>query len=407
MKKHFRILLVGSIGLLSMANQKCEKKPAPGPVVPQQRELKRKVQMGPIQAPQVMLPPSVVDQRLKSSDQYFDNANMRVFDLAFVANAQVFRLLDGAGFTTSGIDPSFDYVGGVPSDPNDEAEKDFFQCQPKYSSPQAKLSLEGAFEKPLSKVVSNEAACLINYPQGILHGQITGYDFSGSNGFSLHGTITSGIGVSGGFESIVDTYKMGAEMQLVKPGFVAQGNEVVAFGDAIVESKSKGLKVDAMLGLLGFGYSNYKSTPIFSVVEDSLTRTLASLRQRWQKKEPWYSYVLNDCDQYAYINAGNETNLLKGDIVKMIEVQRTWAGEACKSRIQNELPNDDIADALACGEVKYVGRNISKIRILKGDEAKSFGCPYLTQSIPPGSIASLVVKVEDRKDLKKAAPAQP
>ena len=325
------------------------------------RELRRRVQMGRVLAPKITLP---------------QGGN---FDFQYVANAQMYDILTKTqSFSTATIDPgkTFDTSGLS----QDEAAQ-FNQCSDPDDVAAANLQVQGKIME--KSVISQKAACMIDMPQGIVAGHILDFTLKNSGGLSLKlANVPFLPGASFTFKS----YELALEMHVMHPleaGGIAAGDRKI-IATTSTQAFAHDFGVNLQLNFSGFelGPSYYYNSPLRKVLDQGLTDAVKDLKTQWNKQEGWYAMVLRNCDKYIYINAGNasDAGLVKGDIVKIQNVDYRWSGDACDSQLMGSA--DYLGGPVAYARIESVGDNMSAAVIIEKDPAY----PYSTeQVIKPGA----------------------
>lgn len=375
------LLLV--LGLLSMGNQSCQQKPP----VDEGRILRRRVQMAPIQAPEIELP-----QQL----------GRKKFDFAFVANMQMYDILSKTqSFTTATIDPSQTWD---PADLGDDGKARFNQC-----GDDGDVGVENLnyWTNSKAQAISRDAACMIYMPQAKLEGSII--DF----------TLVSDVGVSLGLAGIPFLSSVDFNMQRYMVSAELRAKHPLEIGDhyfSTVIMDKWGTDWGGALGLnfgeLQVGPKGYFRTPLRRMVNEVFTEAVTQLRNNWNTDEPWYAMVMKNCDNYIYINGGygNDVGLKVGDIVRIQNVKYMWDDQACKSQLFGEIRSETVAYA----KVTAVGRNISEAWIIKDDQqypaSKYVIYPgsrvYMEKMVEPPKPAAQTQQVAQSTPTKKAAPVK-
>lgn len=298
----------------------------------EERQLRRRVQMGKITTPPLGLP-----------------GNGGYFDFQFVANAQMYDILRRTqSFSTATIDPAKTYD---PSGLSDDEAQVFNQC----ADP---VEIAGRFQS--KSTISENAACMIDLPQGVVSGSFLNFQLVGSGGASLSlAEVPLLPSLSFDFQS----WELSLSLQVMDPLVPGQ-----AIATTSQQSYSSKLSAAATLNLSGFalGPRAYYESPLRQVVDDGLTQAVEHLKDQWNQASPWYAMVLRNCDKSIYINGGNKTDagLIVGDIVRIHNVRYRWAGNVCQSTLLGSTINEE---AVAWAEVTSVGDTISVARVIDND----------------------------------------
>lgn len=359
---------------LSMGAEKCTKKPEPQP---EPRQLRRRVQLAPIQAPVIELP---------------EQLGRKKFDFAFVANMQMYDILSKTqSFTTATIDPNETWD---PSDLNEDSKDRFNQCG---DADDVGVQNYHYWSNSKMQAISRNAACMIYMPQAKIEGSVI--DF----------TLTTDIDVSLGLKEIpflnfvkfkMSKYMISVDLRAKHPMEIGDHY----FSTVIMDKWAKdwGASVGLDLGALTLGPSGYFKTPLKNMVNEAFTEAVKKLRDQWTADEPWYAMVMKSCDKYIYINGGygNDVGLKTGDIVRIQNVKYFWDDQVCKSRLIGEIRGETVAYA----KVTTVGRNISEAWIIQGDPNYPMNEKYV---IYPGSRVYMEKMVEEKPaDPNPKAPKQ-
>lgn len=341
-------VILGVAGSL-MGNQGCKEEPKE-----EKRELRRRVQMGSISAPQMVLP---------------QQAGGGTFDFSIALNGQLQKVLrESKTFSTAGV--FYD-----PKTVTENDKKEFYQCSA--SSPTK------AFE------LSEDTACMINMPLGYVSAQMI--DFRFQRGTSVDIGIT-GLDVLEGLSFDFQKAKFTMNLQAQNPilGLETNGHTLAA-----VEGKSHmnslGGKVSLNFGFLKLGLGGWLKTDMAKVVEAGLADGLNSLKSDWDSNDlgsgmeniagGWYAMVIKDCDVGIMIAAGNKSDagLQAGDILEVYNMQYDWYGKSCNSRIRSMISTTDTP--IAYVRVVKVSDTVSRAVIIENDPK----FPYQDINIKPGA----------------------
>lgn len=359
-------LLFGVV-VTSMGNQKCEEE------APKVRELKRRVQMGAVKAPNIQLPQG------------------GQFDFQYVANAQIYNILQNTqAFSTATIDPAKTFD---PSGLSQEEAQVFHQCE---DEEQDVFTVNGAHQK---STFSQLAACMIDMPQGIVSGNILDFTLTSRAGVNLKlNQVATLSGASFEFQK----YELSVTMRVMHPlqrGGIAPGDRKVITTSA-QEKQSKDYGVGLSLNFGGFelGPSYYYRSPLRKVVDEALTASIEDLKTQWNNSEPWYAMVLRSCDKYIYINAGNasDAGLKEGDLLRIQNVNYRWQGQSCRSDLMGSV--NYVGGPVGYAKVVSVGDTISAAVILDRDPEY----PYSRdQVIRPGARVYVEKLIEPNASAQK------
>lgn len=330
-----------SAGLL-MGNQGCEQ---------QGRELRRRVSMGKISAPSMVLP-----------------VNQGTFDFEYVANAEMYAVLhDTQTFSTSTIDPLKTYS---PVGLSEDEASQFNQCM----DPEETLAIRGGFAA--KSIISERAACLIDLPQGVVSGNILDFRLTSAGGATLS---LAQVAFLPGLSFDFKRYELAMTLKVMDP--LILGHNIAATNQ---QSYGNEFGANAQLNFSGFalGPSIYYNSPLRKVVEEGMASSLLDLKKQWDLAHPWYAMVLRNCDKSIYINAGNSTDagLVVGDVVKVQNVKYRWQGPVCGSTLQGTTVN---SEAVAYARVTSVGDTMAIAKVIDDDPDNY---PYSKdQIIKPGA----------------------
>ncbi|MEI7973478.1 MAG: hypothetical protein WCH11_03830 [Bdellovibrio sp.] len=330
-----------------MGNESCEKK-AVAPEIPSERQLRRRVQLGQIEAPQIQLP---------NNQQY----GGRVFDFAFVANAQMAKVLrDTRTFSTATIDP---YQSFSPEGLTEESKDEFYNCQLVEDTPEQKIL---SYQQK-ARGWTEEAACMIDMPAGILSGSVLDFSFKNKKGVDLS---LAGIPFFQGASFDFETYQLSAEMKMSAPLQRGQHAELATVRDTQIRNRSTAMKFGFSLGPISLGpklYFNSTNNTLREAVTNVFSDSVREIYSQWRAQEPWYGMVLKDCDRRIFLNAGrgSDAGLVVGDVVKVVNVLYRFDGPVCQSYLQSDLAR--LEDPVAYARIVAVGRNIAEAAIIEND----------------------------------------
>ncbi|MBV6514012.1 MAG: hypothetical protein FMNOHCHN_03598 [Ignavibacteriaceae bacterium] len=374
------LVLVGIAGTM-MGNQGCKEQTVDTSST--ERQLRRRVQLGKIDAPVIQLPAS------------FSNTK---FNFGYAANIQMYDILRKTqSFSTANIDPdaSFD-----PSGLDDSAKGDFYKCEAEDQEMQvydyntnARLKASVASKETLS----SSAACLIDMPQALIKGAITNFQLTSGTGASLSlGNIVAGLGVEGAFD--FKKYTMTVSLMAKHPLEIGDHYFSTTVNSSYANQKEMSGKITYQT--FGFGLKSYRASDLSKVVDDGLTQAVSDLNKNWSTDDPWYAMVMRSCDKYVYINGGfgNDAGLKVGDIVKIANVKYFWKGDPCHSKLKGEIADKVVAYA----KITSVGRNIAQAWIIENDPKY----PHGSDKIYPGSrvyVEKLVEQVKAEEEAAKKA----
>lgn len=355
-----KLLVVLPLAALMMGNQQCEQQP-------QGRELRRRVEMGVIQAPAITLPEG------------------GKFDFQFAANSQLYSVLRKTqSFSTSTMDGTFEHEQMTMAD-----REAFNRCDDVVMNED--VGLRG-FSNKLGDI-STVATCMINAPQAVIEGGITGFELT--NGFGLNLNLLSPVGVGASFDMKKATLSMAftAEDPFI-PGHVLAASTSAA--------KRQEISVGATINFSGWGIgpTAYFKSALADVVNKAMVNGINDLKKQMDQNSPWYTTVHRNCDKAILINAGGaaDAGLKPGDILEVYNTRYEWSGKVCESKLQGSLPSTPIGEPIAVAVVKIVGDTISQAEIIEQSDTK----------IQPGSRVYIRRLIEDQpKEQKPKAGAQP
>lgn len=324
-----KLLLLAPMALLLMGNQKCA-----DPKV-EVRELRRRVEMGAIEAPAMSLPDG------------------KKFDFKFVANAQMYDVLRKTqSFSTSTMDGTYHLEQMT------DADRDAFnRCDDDV--------LSGGNQKLMAKTdqISTVASCMINMPQAVVEGSIMNFEVTDSNGVSLDLLKPVNLGLSVNVTKAVLTMAFQADDPLI-PGHVLAATTSKANR---YETKV-GARID--FGMFSISPNHYFKSELSGVVSQAMQSGIKDLKSQMDQNSPWYAMVLKNCDKAVLINAGGsaDAGLKKGDVLEIYNVRYRWSGEVCNSTLKGTI--DETSEPIAVAEVEIVGDTMSQARIVQQTAAK-------------------------------------
>lgn len=343
LKKVLKTSLLLTCMAMLMGNEGCE--------APEERSLRRRVSMGKIGAPVIVLP-----------------ANQGNFDFEYVANAQMYDVLRKTqSFSTSTIDPLKTYS---PDGLSESEAEQFNQCM---DPEESELIAKGLASKT---IISERAACLIDLPQGVVSGNILDFRLTSSAGLSLS---LSQVAFLPGLSFDFKRYELAMTLKVMDP--LIRNHNIAASSQ---QSYGSEFSANAQVNFSGFnlGPQFYYNSPLRKVVEDGMMSSIKDMKKQWDAAHPWYAMVMRNCDKSIYINAGNTTDagLKEGDIVKVQNVKYRWQGDVCSSVLMGTTVNSEV---VAYAKVTSVGDTMSIATIIDNDPENY---PYsLEQVIKPGS----------------------
>jgi len=318
-----------SLAFLMMGNEKCQE-----PEIAS-RELRRRVEMGMIEAPPISLPEG------------------GRFDFKFVANAQLYDVLRKTqSFSTSTMDGTHDLTQMT------QADRDAFnRCDDDVLNAPSKL-LRAKADK-----VSTVATCMINMPQAVIEGSVTGFELVNSVGLAIDLLKPADIGFSIDVKKATLTMAFQADDPLI-PG------QHLATSTPRANRQELALSANVNLGAFSVGPHAYFKSPLADVVNKAMVAGIKDLKEQMDANSPWYAMVLKNCDKAILINAGgaSDAGLQKGDILEVYNVRYRWEDEVCESNLLGSLPSS--GDPIAVAQVEVVGDTLSQARIIQQTEVK-------------------------------------
>jgi hypothetical protein len=345
-----RILVIAPLAALLMGNQKCEE-------APQVRELKRRVEMGSVKAPEMYLPDG------------------KKFDFKFVANAQLYDVLRKTNsFSTSTMDGTFQL-----EEMTDADRQAFNRCDDDILNPNGSQKMQ----KPGS--ISVVATCMINQPQAVIQGSILNFEVTNKAGvnFNLFNPVGFGLNLDVAKATLAMAYN--AEDPYI-PG------HVLAATTAKANRFETSVGATINFGNFGLGPKFYFKSELSGVVSKAMQSGITDLKSQMDQNSPWYATVLRNCDQAILINAGGaaDAGLQPGDVLEVYNIRYQWKGEVCNSELAGSVPATPFGSPIAVAQVVTVGDTISEAKIIEQTVTK----------IQPGS------RVYIRKLIQPVAKAQ-
>ncbi len=329
-----KTLMMIPFGLLLMGNQKCEQ--------PQEsvRELRRRVEMGSVQAQDIYLPDG------------------RKFDFKFVANAQMYDVLRKTqSFSTATMDGTYKLEEMTDNDRNA-----FNRCDDDILNPS-----EVGQQKMQSKVgaISVVATCMINQPQAVIKGNILNFELVTKAGLNINlfNPISAGINVDYSKAVLAMSYT-------AEDPFIAGHVLAATTSSANRVETSIGAKIN--FGEFGLGPSAYFKSELSQVVNKAMQSGIENLKSQMDQNSQWYATVLRNCDKAILINAGDSSDagLQKGDVLEVYNVKYQWEGEVCNSNLMGSVPVRSLDDKpIAVVQVSSVGNTISEAKIIEQDSS--------------------------------------
>lgn len=315
------LVLVG-VALSMMGNEGCQE---PN----DSRSLRRRVQMGRVEAPPMPLPDG------------------GTFDFKYAANAQMYDVLRKTkSFTTSTISSE-----DLDLDEMTQADRDAFNtCRDDVETP------SGISAKVFSKV----ATCMVNMPQAVISTDIINFELTMATGATIG--LPSFGGLSGAFDikKATLTMSMNALDPLI-PGHVK----------AATTSKANRFEtnISAQINLGGFaiGPRAYFKSDLAGVVNKAMENGVSDLKKQFDQAEPWFAMVKKNCDKAILINGGStsDVGLQVGDVLEIHNVWYDWEGEVCNSTLRSTMQATPMGSPVAVAQVTIVGDTMSQAHIIE------------------------------------------
>jgi hypothetical protein len=316
------------LALLMMGNQQCQQP------TDTQRELRRRVEMGTIEAPSIPLPEG------------------GKFDFKYVANAQLYDVLRTTkSFSTSTMDGTHQIEEMTPAD-----RDAFNRCDDDVLNPKS-MKVMGKTES-----MSTVATCMINMPQAVITGDVTGFELTSAAGLSLNLLQPLPLGLSVSVKKATLDMAFKAEDPLI-PG------HVLATSTPAAKRQEISFSANINFGVFSIGPSAYFKSPLAEVVKKAMVNGITDLKTQMDASSPWYAMVLRNCDKAIYINAGgaSDAGLQDGDILEIYNVVYRWEGEVCNSRLLGSVPSTGMGSPIAVARVAGVGDTITRAEIIQQD----------------------------------------
>lgn len=328
MKKY---LILAPMAALLMGNQKCEEPKA------EVRELRRRVEMGQIKAPDMVLPDG------------------KKFDFKFVANAQMYDVLKKTkSFSTSTMDGTYDLEEMTDSD-----RDTFNRCDDDVLNPQG-FMVNGKTGK-----ISVVATCMINQPQAVIQGSIMNFDVVNKVGVSFNLFNPVNLGLSVDVQKAQLSMAYNAEDPFIK-------GHVLAATTSKANQFETAVGANINFGAFSIGPKAYFKSELSGVVSKAMQSGILDLKAQMDAASPWYATVLRNCDQAILINAGgaSDAGLKAGDILEVYNVRYQWTGEVCTSQLEGSAPSTPMGSPIAVAQVVTVGDTISEAKIIEQTSTK-------------------------------------
>ncbi len=322
--------MVVPLAFLMMGNQQCNQ-----PAAAQQRELRRRVQMGMIDAP----PMSLVGNG--------------TFDFKFVANAQMSEVLRKTqSFTTATVQSGPFDLGKMT-----QADRDAFnRCD------DAVLNSTALNQMSKTSQLSTVATCMVDMPQAVIKGSILNFELTNAGGLSLGLPQWANFGLSVDVRKTVLTMALQADDPLIRMNLAAT--------TAKANRQETALSATINLGAFSLGPKAYFKSDLAGVVNQAMVNGITDLKQQMDQNSPWYAMVLKNCDKAILINAGSmaDAGLKKGDQLEIYNVRYRWSGDICDSTLEGSI--NETGDPIAVAEVDIVGDTLSQAKIIQQTATK-------------------------------------
>ncbi len=296
-----KITGLGIIALGMMGNEGCKKEELKnGP-----SRLKMRAEIGKIVSPPLVIP---------------DGSK---FDFQFVANSQVQEILFNGGYFAVPYNAP-DVSGPLNLSSSDEIMLYSWSSKYGVADPYAMETQDGA--------------CLIDYPQVKLGGQILSFEAVSDTGFKIgfgpNGAYSgAGLGVNGELR----VAKAALDLQIVAHDpYNTSNNSLLGIGKTTTKQTSTKIGVDVFFGMFNLGFDHYYKSPLSQVthkgLEFALDDVVTSLKD---KNVEWYTRVIRTFDDKAMlIRGGSSMGLKVGDILTVHKELHRWSGSPCLSRYE-------------------------------------------------------------------------
>lgn len=316
-----RSAIMISIATFSMGNQSC-KQQQQEPVPTQGRVLRKKVEVGRVDAAAIQLP------------------NGGRFDFAFAANSQMYDVLRKSGNFTLNYQTS----SPTPADQNI-------------------LSLiKSSDDNDFSGHLSSDSSCLVEMNDLKIGGAISGFEMVSGKGLKLGYSPNGAWGPVAGIGMGYDVQK--AQMDLTMVAYHPITRRVMATSHQTPEQTIKSMNFSLDLAGLQIGPSYWRQTPLAQVVFDGLSSAIAQIAKDLET-DAWYTRVLHNVDDHVIINGGGvlDSGLKVGDQLITYREVVEWDGDPCNSEYKGSFPQ---TTALGLLEVVSVGDTRTLAKKMKG-----------------------------------------
>lgn len=370
-----KIAILLSMSSLLMGNQGCQSTPqAPA------RVLKRRVQVGQITAPSIILPAQ---------------AGYANFDFSYVANQQMVDVMNKTNsFSTANIDPYQDYS---PAGLEKLINNDFYTCATDIVTAQSVVPTPfPVMAKGMANALpSYDNSCMMNLPQAIISGSINDFTLTGGGGINVGLSNVSGLtGLSFAFEK----YTLQVEMMAYKPLDIGQQHFVSSIQNA--NGYNGSMSATMNFGMLSLGPSGYIKTPLSTITLNGLTSAVTDLSTQWSDKDPWFTNVLKSCDSYIYINGSSDLGLKVGDILAVKNIVHMWDGKACASHWYGDVPD---VTPVGYAQIVSLGDNLATAVMIKGNNTY----PHANNRLMAGARVYMHQTAETVSNLQAVAKPSP
>lgn len=286
------LILVLAVAPLFMANKGCDKQEAQV----QGRTLKKRVELG------------------KINSAAFDLPGGGHFDFQFVANAQMYEVIQETGHFT------MPYLEPTPTLRQSKLKS--------YSKLDSSL-LKKWMNKVSTPQIPEDVACLISMPQAYIGGSIKSFEMVGGGG------LTIGFGPGGAFDvSRVPSASVLLSFAQLDVGLVAYSpvrKTVLATGSATAKQTKVDLNLTIDFGQFTLGPKFFFQSPLSKVTKKALTKAVEELSASLSA-EPWKGRIHYNHDGLVLIEGGEDVGLMVGDTLDIYNENHFWEGEPCKSR---------------------------------------------------------------------------
>ena len=341
-KKLLSIATLMSLGLLTMANQKCKEEPV------KVRQLKKNVQVLKVEA-----------------SSFLDNAG---FNFSEVAQSQFSGVIfEEESMFERNVYPKVDQsTQGISTGLQKASVEDKQMVQLKTWFPTMKSS-----EVELSR----DSSCLVSRPQHLLYGKINSLEaYSGMNlQFGFNSTAVQ-IPLTAKFK--MDKMRMDLSFKAFDPWSSQQ--MAATNSEVIKKDYSAGFGID--LGIIHIGPEFYRVTGMAETVLKGLKQSLKDISAKLKslERQEWHTRILISRDNYVVIVGGAELGLKKGDRLKVENEVHDWMGEPCGEG-SVLLGSVSVTNEPWIIEIEDAGNLMAKARVLNPREDDSIEVGALTR----------------------------